>query len=129
MATLYVDTSVVLAHIQREERRPKGSLLNETILGSRLVEYEAWNRVHARQLEVKLGAGLRSILARFAFVEMAPMVLRYVKEPWPTEVRTLDAIHLSTLRYLLDVGTDVSLYTFDARMAKAASALGIRCVD
>ncbi len=128
MPAIYVDTSIVLAHIQLEARRPKSALLKGTILGSRLVEYEAWNRIHARQLEPLLGQALRSILGRFAFVELAPMALRYVKQPWPTEVRTLDAIHLSTMRYLLDVGTDLSLYTFDTRMAKAASTLGIRCV-
>jgi len=52
---IYVDTSVALAQLLAEDRRPPASLWNETLVASRLLEYELWTRLHARKL-----AGFRS---------------------------------------------------------------------
>ena len=47
---VYVDTSVALAHVLAEDRRPPESLWQETLITSRLTHYEAWNRAHAPRL-------------------------------------------------------------------------------
>ena len=42
---IYVDTSVVLAQLLAEDRRPSDSLWESSLVSSRLLEYEAWNRL------------------------------------------------------------------------------------
>ena len=44
---IYVDTSVVLAHLLAEDRRPPAGLWNETLAASRLTEYEIRTRLNA----------------------------------------------------------------------------------
>ena len=46
-----LDTSVALAHLLVEDRRPPDSLWEEELVTSRLLECELWTRVHARDLE------------------------------------------------------------------------------
>jgi predicted nucleic acid-binding protein len=40
-------------------------------------------------------------------------------------LRTLDALHLATLHYLVEAGQRVALATFDARMAEAARRMSL----
>jgi hypothetical protein len=47
---IYVDTSVALAELLAEDRRPGDHFWNQTLVSSRLLEYEVWIRVHARKL-------------------------------------------------------------------------------
>ena len=42
---IYLDSSVALAHLLGEDRRPPGELWSETLVSSRLFEYELWTRV------------------------------------------------------------------------------------
>ena len=44
----YVDTSVLLAHLLDEQRRPPVSLWSESLVTSRLTHYEMWVRIHAQ---------------------------------------------------------------------------------
>lgn len=46
---IYVDTSVALAHLFAEDRRPPASFWTETLVSSRLLDYEIWTRLHARR--------------------------------------------------------------------------------
>lgn len=39
---IYLDTSVALAHLLAEDRRPPEALWDETLVSSRLLEYELW---------------------------------------------------------------------------------------
>ena len=48
---IYLDTSVALAHLLAEDVIPNATLWSETLVSSRLLEYELWTRVHARRLE------------------------------------------------------------------------------
>ena len=52
------------------------------------------------------------------------MLARALK-PFPTRVRTLDALHLASIEHLRAAGQKVTLATYDARLAAAARALGI----
>jgi len=120
---VYVDTSVVLAQLLAEDRVPPAELWSETLVASRLLEYETWNRLHARQLGGELGESARQLLARVAMLELAPPVLARTLEPFRVQVRTLDALHLASLAFLRERGQAVSLATYDLRMAAAAEAL------
>lgn len=45
---VYLDTSAALAHLLAEDRVPPDSLWDQPLVSSRLLEYELWNRLHAR---------------------------------------------------------------------------------
>lgn len=122
---IYLDTSVALAHLLAEDRRPPAELWSAELVSSRLLEYELWTRLHARQLAASHGDLARLLTARLAWLELRPAVLDRALRPFPVSVRTLDALHLASIAFLLERGRDVRLATYDARMAAAAVAMGI----
>lgn len=122
---IYLDTSVALAQLLAEDRHPPLSLWEETIVASRLLEYELWTRVHARGLGETHGELVRSLLGRVAFLEMIPEILARARTPFPTAVRTLDALHLASLDFLVSQGQRVKLASYDQRVLGAAKALGM----
>ena len=122
---IYVDTSVVLAQLLAEDRKPPAELWSGTLVSSRLLQYESWNRVHARRLVASHGEPLRGLLGRIAFLELSPVVLERALEPFPADVRTLDALHLASIEYLRGRRLEVSLATFDGRLLEAAGKLRI----
>lgn len=126
---IYVDTSVVLAHLLAEDRSPDEKLWSEPLIASRLLHYEVWTRIHARGLGPSHGDALRANLLRIAVVEMQPLVLQRALEPFPTPVRTLDAIHLASIEFLRTHGQPVTLASYDNRMTAAARALKIPLFD
>lgn len=121
---IYIDTSVVLAHVLAEDRVPAESIWAETLVSSRLTHYETWLRLHARRPATSHGNAAREALGRLAVVELSPLVLERALEPFPVPVRSLDALHLATLAFLASQRQKPRLATYDARMAAAASRLG-----
>jgi hypothetical protein len=122
---IYLDTSVALAHLLADDRCPPASLWDESLVSSRLLEYEVWTRIHARRLGRTHADAVRALLNRVALVELAPPVLVRALEPFPTPVRTLDALHLASLDFLRSHGQPVRLASYDDRMLAAARALDI----
>jgi hypothetical protein len=122
---IYLDTSVALAHLLAEDRYPPASLWEEPLVSSRLLEYEVWTRIHAQGLAGSHGEGVRLLLGRLAFLELAPPVLARALEPFPTSVRTLDALHLASIDFLRGKGQTVELASYDDRLLAAALAMKI----
>lgn len=122
---IYLDTSIALAQLLAEDRSPPAGLWTESIVSSRLLEYEVWTRIHARGLAGSHGEDARQLLGRIAFLELTPTVLARALEAFPAPVRTLDALHLASADFLRQQGQDVSLATYDGRMSNAARRLGI----
>ena len=122
---IYLDTSVALAHLLAEDRRPNAEIWQEKLVASRLLEYELWNRLNTRDLARTHGDVARLMLARLAWIELHRAVLQRALQPFPTPVRTLDALHLASVGFLRERGHDVALATYDERMAHAARAMGI----
>lgn len=122
---IYLDTSVVLAQLFAEDRVPPEELWAEPLVASRLLQYEVWTRVHARGLEASHGEEVRRLLDGVALVELAPPVLARALEPWPVPVRTLDALHLATMDFLLAQGLKIELASYDQRMLGAGAALRV----
>ena len=122
---IYLDTSVALAHLLAEDRRPNAQIWQEDLVASRLLEYELWNHLQARDLARSHGDMARLMLARLAWLELRRDVLERALQPFPTPVRTLDALHLASLGFLRERGHEVALATYDERMAAAARAMGI----
>ena len=121
---VYVDTSVVLARLFAEDRSPPDAFWKQRLVASRLLEYEVFNRVHARGAGPSHGEAARRLVDRVHLLEMTPAVLERALRPFAQPLRTLDALHLATLVFLRDSGLDAGLATYDARLAGAASDLG-----
>ena len=122
---IYLDTSVALAHLLAEDRVPPEAMWRETLVASRLIEYEMWIRLNARGLAKSHGENARQLLDRVATLELLPAVLARALEPFPAPVRTLDALHLASIEFLRSQHQRVELATYDSRMADAARLLGI----
>jgi predicted nucleic acid-binding protein len=84
-----------------------------------------WNRVHARRLTGSHGDEVRSLLEGVTLVELTPLVLGRALEPFPSPVRTLDALHLATIEFLRSQGQRIELVTYDARLVDAARRLRV----
>ncbi len=122
----YLDTSVLLAELLAEDRHPPETLWAESLVSSRLLEYEVWTRIHARRLEHSHGDATRDLLGRVAMLEMVSPVLARALERFPGEVRTRDALHLASVEFLRQRDPSVLLATYDVRLAAAAEAMGVR---
>ncbi|MEP7001509.1 MAG: hypothetical protein ABI969_13575 [bacterium] len=83
--------ALALAQLFADDRRPPLSLRSETLVSSRLLEYEVRTRVNARGLARADDETVRGLLGRIAFVEMARPVLDRALEPFAGPVRMLDA--------------------------------------
>ena len=123
---IYLDSSVALAHLLGEESAPPDAIWREPLVASRLLAYEVWTRINARKLNRSHGEHVRALIDRVALLELVPPVLERAMEPFPTDVRTLDALHLASIAFLRGQGQSVELATYDTRMADAAQALGIK---
>jgi len=122
---IYLDTSVALAQLLAEDRVPPERLWHETLVSSRLFEYEMWNRIHARKLARSHGDLVRALVGRLALLELAVPILARALEPFPTPVRTLDALHLASMDFLRTNGQTIELATYDDRLSAAARAMRI----
>ena len=122
---IYLDTSVALAHLLAEDRRPPDALWEQPLVASRLLEYELWTQLNARGLGVSHGEAARRLVERLAILELLPNVLARALEPFPAPVRTLDALHLASIEFLRGRGQAVDLASYDERLTTGARALGI----
>ncbi len=123
---IYVDSSVVLAQLLAEDRFPDAAFWQGgPFVSSRLLEYEVWNRINARGLGPSHADDVRLLLGRVAFLELIPPVLARALQPFPTPIRTLDALHLASIDFLHGLGQRPSLATYDRRLAEAATSLDI----
>ncbi|MCY4102031.1 MAG: PIN domain-containing protein [bacterium] len=124
---IYLDTSVALAHLLAEDRQPPASLWSETLISSRLLEYEVWVPLHGRGLTGVHGEAARQLIGRVALLELTAPVLARALEPFPgpDALRTLDALHLASCSYLLEHGQSVALASFDRRMTTAARSMNL----
>ena len=127
---IYLDTSVALAHLLAEDRQPPASLWNETLVSSRLLEYEIWTTLHGRGLANSHSEAARLLIGRVGILELTPLVLARALDAFPgPPLRTLDALHLATCSYLIEHGQVIVLASFDRRMIDAAKAMGIPLFD
>lgn len=122
---IYLGTSVALAHILAETKGPRESLWGETLVSSRLLEYEIWTQINSRRLGASHAETVRALVGQIAFLELVLPVLARALEPFPQPVRTLDALHLASMAFLRAQGQTVELASYDRRLITAAQALRI----
>lgn len=122
---VYLDSSVALAHVLVEDRRPPDELWSESLIASRLLEYESWVRLQRRGLANSHGDALQAVLERVALLEMIEPIMGAAVEPIDGNPRTLDALHLASMLFLVDEGQRVRLATYDHKLAAIARTAGI----
>ena len=125
----YLDSSVALAHLLAEGRSPRTDFWDRSLVSSRLLEYEIWNRVYAYGGAPPLAEGARELVRSVSMIDMSALVLERALAPFPLRVRTLDSLHLATMVHLQSQGEDVELASYDRRMLAAAAALGVPSYD
>ncbi len=126
---IYLDASVVLARLFAEDRSPPDGFWSQTFVASRLLEFEVFNRVHARGAAASYAVDARQLVDRVNLLEMSEAVLGRALLPFSHPVRTQGALHLATMDFLRGQGVSVAVATYDQRLAQAAVALGFALAD
>ena len=116
----YVDSSVVIAEILVERRRPGRDFWVGPLVASRLLEYEVWTRINALGRKESHAESASFLLQGLSMLDLAPSILARALLPFPKRVRTLDAIHLASADFLRGRGQDISVATYDARLGEVA---------
>jgi predicted nucleic acid-binding protein len=117
---MYVDSSVVIAEILVERRRPGGDFWAGPLVTSRLLEYEVWTRINALGRKESHAEGASFLLRGFNMLDLHPSILARALLPFPEQVRTLDAMHLASADFLRGRGQDISIATYDTRFREVA---------
>lgn len=120
----YLDSSVMLAEVLAEGRRPRPDFWSGPLVSSRLLTIEVWTRMQAYGVRDSHANAARKLLGGVNIVEMDLPVLARAHEPFPKPVRALDAIHLSSADFLRGQGQDVEIATYDTRMRETATQMG-----
>lgn len=126
---IYLDSSVALAHILKQERRPPTSFWLQPMTSSRLLEYEIRNRLHVYGETPHRRRRMREVLQRAELLEMTGDNLVRALRPFPRPVRTLDGLHLAAMDHLRERGVATTLASYDVRLLDAANAMGFANVQ
>ena len=128
---IYLDTSVALVRLLAEDHQPPDTLWEETLISSRLLEYEVWTPLHCRGLANVHREAVRSLIGRIAMLELTLSVLARALDafPGPGQLWTLDALHLASCVYLVEQGQKVTPATYDQRRGIVADAMSIPLFD
>lgn len=135
--TAYLDSSVVLRIVLQEAGALREWRAVQRAVASALVEVECLrtlDRLRRRQRLADADVAVRREVV-FRLLEEAEVVvptqaiLVRAAQPLPTELGTLDAIHLaSALGWRDEAGEDLMMATHDIALATAARASGLRVV-
>jgi predicted nucleic acid-binding protein len=126
---VYLDSSVGLAHLLNEDVVPPQRIWMESLVSSRLLEYESWRRLHNLGLAESHGESLRAVLSSVALLDLPEPIVGRARDAFPVPLRTLDALHLSSLLFLAEQGQKVQLATYDRRLRDAAGAMGVHLYE
>jgi predicted nucleic acid-binding protein len=132
----YVDTSVVLRIVLGEPKplREWGKI--ESALSSDLIRVEALRSIDRARVLLQLDdaevaerrAAVLELLSTFRLARVERRVLERAADPFPTLLRTLDAIHLATADLIRRTVKDLVFATHDRELGTAARAIGLRVI-
>jgi predicted nucleic acid-binding protein len=137
LLTLYVDSSVLLRKVLRQSGSLREWKAIRTGVASALVETECLRTLDRLRLRSNLSdrdlslrrAAVFRLLESMEVVEVTAPVLARAAQPLPTELGTLDAVHLATaLLWSQRIGAGVVMATHDVALGIAARACGLRVV-
>jgi uncharacterized protein len=134
---VYLDSSVLLRVVLRQPGALREWSAIEQAVASALLEVECLRTLDRLRLRFAVPDAeiarrretVFRILEGIELVEPSPGVLSRAAQPLPTELGTLDAIHLATaLLWREGAGVDLTMATHDTTLAVAARACGLRVV-
>jgi len=121
---IYIDSSAIVKLAVAESESPA---LRRYLRRRTPLVVSALARTEVSRALLPLGpAAVRrghEVLSRVDLIRVSDRILQEAGALLPAELRSLDAIHLATMRQL--GGSLRRLVTYDSRMAAAASAMGI----
>jgi uncharacterized protein len=125
---IYVDSSALVKLVVEEpETDGLRAFLSDDAdqLASALVEVEVVRAV--RRVVPQLVAQAQRVVAQLAIIEISEPILTRARSLEPVTLRALDSLHLATA---IEIGDELdAVVTYDARMAGAGTALGLRVVS
>ncbi len=133
----YVDSSVLLRKVLRQPGALGEWAAIRTGVASAVAETECLRSLDRLRLRTGLAdmdlarrrEAVFRLLESIEVVEVTPPVLARAAQPLPTELGTLDAIHLATaLLWREHNGGDIIMATHDVALATAARACGLTVV-
>ena len=131
----YVDTSVVLRVVFAEPDRLDAWSRITRPLSSELLRIECLRTLDRARLRqtldeaevARIRADLLEIIDSFDLVELDERVKARATEPFPTMLRTLDAMHLSSALLARAAGDgEMAFATHDRELSIAATAVGFK---
>jgi predicted nucleic acid-binding protein len=133
----YVDASVLLRVVLRQSNAlPEWTQIDRGV-SSALVTTESLRTLDRLRLRAQLSdselaprrQAVLAVIASLELVEIDATVLDRAAQPMPTELGTLDAIHLaSALLWRESTGEELMMATHDRALALGAQAHGIRVI-
>jgi uncharacterized protein len=126
---IYLDSSVALAQLLAEDRRPPDWLWGRQLVASRLLQFEVWNRIHAYGRSEELASEVITFINLVLLIELETEVLARALDPLPGGPRTLDALHLATACFVRDADPEFRFASYDRRMLTCAGALDLAVVS
>ena len=132
----YVDTSVLLRSVLGEPAALREWRSLDVAVSSELVRVEALRTIDRARIRLRLGddevaerrASVLAALEAFHLVRLDRAVLDRAAEPFPTLLRTLDAIHLASALLAASEHPDLRFATHDRQLATAARSVGFRVI-
>jgi predicted nucleic acid-binding protein len=120
---IYIDSSAALAYLLAEDRSPSVALWRQPLVSSRLLQFEVWTRIHARGLTASHSQVAGLLLKRIHLLEMVEPILARALKPFPSAVRTLDALHLASADFLRTLGEPIEIASYDGRLVTIAQQM------
>lgn len=132
----YVDTSVLLRIVLGEPKPLREWRSIDNALSSELIRVEALRSIDRARVLMQLDdaevaerrAGVLQLLSGFRMARIDKRVLARAADPFPTLIRTLDAIHLATADLARRAAQELVFATHDREQGTAAIALGFRVI-
>ena len=133
--SVYIDSSVVLRIVLGERAPLREWSKIRSAISSEIIRVEClrvldrlrtMGALDERELSRRRATAIE-ILSGFELVRVNRAVLDRAAEPFPTLIRTLDAIHLASA-LLVHARAPTRLATHDAELATAARAVGLRVI-
>ena len=108
----------------------------EMAVGSELTRVEALRTIDRARIRLQLSdeevalrrEGVLAVMSGFHVARVGGAVLERAADPFPTLVRTLDAIHLATALLVRAEHEDLIFATHDRQLATAARSVGFRVI-
>lgn len=124
----YLDASAIVKLVVAEAHTAdveRDAATRTALLSSRLSATEVM-RAARRQPQRRVLQQVEDVLESFVLLDVTAAILKHAAMLVPTELRTLDAIHLATA---LSLGLDnLDFLTYDTRLATAARTHGLSVI-